>query len=160
MLKNAYLIPKRPGTRLAYSFCIQEVIMKKLTSYLCILILAVLTTKSFADADDAKDTVIRESKEAVDASKAAFFDMVNKNNVNVEFDKGNATLTEGEKRDIKAIVDSLDRNTKDLTVVIAAWSDKSYPIEKNNSLNNSDVVLAKKRADNIRQYVKQLSDFK
>lgn len=108
------------------------------------------------DMNKAAQKVESGAKKAVQDGKTAFFDMIDKESVTVSFDKGSATLTEGEKTSLRAAVTAARGDAKLSRVVVAAWSDSDLPRNNDVKLSEQERDLAEKRADNIETFLETI----
>jgi hypothetical protein len=68
----------------------------------------------------------------------------------VEFAFGQSTVTDKEKGNLRSLADSVRNDLNLKEIVIAAWSDKEYPVEESLKLMPSDRRLADNRASEVR----------
>lgn len=76
--------------------------------------------------------------------------------VEVTFDRGSATLSDSQKRDLARAVNLQKQKGTISRVDILAWSDKEYPLP-NAKHEKGDIDLANRRANEVKKY---LSDTK
>jgi hypothetical protein len=73
----------------------------------------------------------------------------------VTFQTGQSNLGDDAKSDLANTVRSIRENGRIINVTVAAWSDKNMP-GKDEHLEKQDVVLAKDRAEQVRQELAEL----
>jgi hypothetical protein len=80
----------------------------------------------------------------------------------VKFEKGSATLTDTERRTLRAMITAVRDDTKIENIIIAAWSDSQYPAKEGSKLSDADIKLASQRAENVKTVLTELgaSDIK
>lgn len=95
-------------------------------------------------ADSIKDDAADAAHKAAVGVKAMAMDAMDKRAVTVDFDAGSAVVSDGESRDIEALLKSFDPGMAGGDVTVAAWSDKALPPD-GSKLADSDDNLAKSR---------------
>ena len=103
----------------------------------------VLGTRAHA-ADTIKDDAADAAHKAAVGVKSMAFDAMDKRAVTIDFDTGSAVVSDGEARDIEALIKSFDAGMAGGEVTVAAWSDKALPPD-GAKLAESDDTLAKSR---------------
>ena len=93
---------------------------------------------------------------AVEDVKATVYEVFGKDTATISFEKGKHAVSESERSNIAAVVSAVRSNATISKAVIAAWSDKEYPIKKGQNLEKSDRRLATQRAEAIRESLKAL----
>jgi hypothetical protein len=124
-----------------------------------VAVVGMISLSHAANAQDTTQNKIERGAKKVDVDvKKNVFDAMDKDAITVDFDAGVTAVSDGEKRDLKALVQSLDRSTKNYKVAIASWSDQDYPLSA--KLPDAQEALATERAKNIRTYLQSLRNFK
>ncbi len=98
--------------------------------------------------------VKNDVKRSASDLKAGFFDLFDKNSIDVNFDNGSSALSEGEKSDLTALIKGQDKNVKNLKLVIASWSDEDYPATTNKDLSDGSISLADKRGEAVATFLR------
>lgn len=72
----------------------------------------------------------------------------------ISFDEGKANLTEGAQNEIRSVINTAKEKGKIDELKVAVWADREYPV-KDTKVSKADIDLAKKRADNIKSFIKK-----
>lgn len=100
-------------------------------------------------AKDAAGKALIETEIAVN-------DALDKKSEVVDFDKGSASLSNGEVRDLTALFASLDAPSRTGKIYVAGWSDQELPVDGRKTLGNDAITLANDRIAKVRDALKQL----
>lgn len=116
------------------------------------LAIGILVTGLFAGVANAEDQPV---KKAVESAQTAFFDMIDKDSVVVNFEKDSAAISEGERTTMKSALDAARKDIKIERVIVASWSDSSMPEQKDAKLSDRERKLADERAENVQKLLKE-----
>ncbi len=119
-------------------------------------LLAADTESMKQDLGNAADKAGNSLEAAKNDLKTELFKLIDKDTAKVDFDKGSAKISDGERSDLKALVDSLQSDATVETYVVAAWSDKDYPAANGAKLPAADRKLADARKDAVVKALKAL----
>lgn len=72
----------------------------------------------------------------------------------ISFDEGKANLTESAQNEIRSVIGSAKEKGKIDELKVAVWADREYPV-KDTKASKADIDLAKKRAENIKSFIKK-----
>ncbi|MGE3611519.1 MAG: hypothetical protein AB7I27_18150 [Bacteriovoracaceae bacterium] len=98
----------------------------------------------------------KPKKEVVKAEDSAAKAIGATNYVSLEFKKGSARLTNKDKIQIKHFLNQINKQHKEIQdIKILTWADQEYPLRSQKSLPSSEIILAKERAERIKNYLKQ-----
>ncbi|MEK2645712.1 hypothetical protein [Bdellovibrio sp. BCCA] len=103
------------------------------------LLFTLVSIKALANVDSETET----------ASKALGAKMTSE----ISFDEGQTNLSDSAKEDIRSLIkDAKEKGNID-ELKVAVWADREYPT-KDTKASKADIDLAKKRADNIKSFIK------
>ncbi|MCA2958715.1 MAG: hypothetical protein IOD12_00590 [Silvanigrellales bacterium] len=134
--------------------------MKRLGTVVTIAFLSAFAQPAFAQG------VLSEAAKDVDAAankvgekvKTATYDAFDKKTEVVDFSKGSSTVSSGELSSLRALVNSLDMQSKEQKVYVAAWADQSPSgTTPSKTLGNDSVKLANERLSKVEQALKGLN---
>lgn len=121
--------------------------MKNLTKTAIVAASLVFTTPlTFADT---KNGVMEKVKTEV-------YDFMDKNSLVLNFDNNEIALSDSEKTSIRSLVKSVRDDSKVSKIIVAAWSDYTYPLNGNNSLTVTAKEIAEQRAEEVRKVLAEL----
>lgn len=80
--------------------------------------------------------------------------------ISIEFAPGQHELTADQKQQIMSFVQGANQIQGDLNIGIAAWSDQPFPATRKQDLSKNQKDLAKKRLEQVENYVEDVADFK
>lgn len=106
-------------------------------------------------ADTVKEDAADAAHKAAVGVKSMAFDAMDKRAVTVDFDAGSAVVSDGEARDVEALVKSFDPGMAGGDVTVAAWSDKALPAD-GAKLTDADDQLAKGRLAAVKAQLTKL----
>lgn len=112
-----------------------------------------LSTMALADDQSKAEKKVGQ---AVDSTKTTFFDMIDKDSVTVSFSKGQASLSDSEKSNLKTALAAAKRDVKVDRILVAAWSDSDLPRSSEVKLSKEANDLAESRGDAIENYLDSL----
>jgi hypothetical protein len=92
---------------------------------------------------------------AVTDVKEKLFQWMDKHSVSVNFDKGSAVVSDGQRSDLKALVEAARTDGAISKIIVAAWSDKDYPA-RGEQLTDLDRKLASEREKSVATVLLQL----
>ncbi len=121
------------------------------SSYVAVLF-SVIATLGFAQS----------GSKALEKVQTEIYDILDTDLTTVKFEKGSATLTDTERRTLRAMITAVRDDTKIENIIIAAWSDSQYPAKEGSKLSDADIKLASQRAENVKTVLTELgaSDIK
>jgi len=93
---------------------------------------------------------------AVEDVKTRVYEAIGKDTATISFEKGKHVVSESERSNLAAVVSAVRSNADISKAVIAAWSDKEYPMKKDQALEKSDRRLANQRAESVRESLMNL----
>ena len=120
--------------------------MKCLKSTFVVVAVSALGSLSFA----------QEGSKVVEKIQTEIYDILDKDLTTVKFEKGSATLTDTERRTLRAMVTAVRDDTKVETIIVAAWSDSQYPAKEGAKLGDAEKKLADQRAANVKTVLTDL----
>lgn len=134
--------------------------MKRLGTVTTIAFLAALAPHALAQgvlSDAAKDVDAAASKVG-EKVKTATYDALDKKTEVVDFSKGSSAVSNDELSSLRSLVNSLDMQSKEQKVYVAAWADQSLTDSgASKSLGNDSVKLANDRISKVEQALKTLN---
>ncbi len=120
--------------------------MKCLKSTFVVVAVSALGSLSFA----------QEGSKVVEKIQTEVYDILDKDLTAVKFEKGSATLTDTERRTLRAMVTAVRDDTKVENIIVAAWSDSQYPAKEGAKLGDAEKKLADQRAANVKTVLTDL----
>ncbi len=93
----------------------------------------------FAAADNTEPSAAQDLK-------SKFYELLGKDTASISFTAGSATVSEGERKNLAAVVAAVRADANIATAIVAAWSDKNYPESEGQELSKADRKLAYDRA--------------
>jgi hypothetical protein len=118
-----------------------------------------LNFSALADDHTTADEVKSGARETVTEVKASVYEALEKNSLTINFAEGGAAVSEGDRQDIEALRRNVGDQARSKRLIIAAWSDKAFPAEKDAELGKESVDLAANRAQEIRNLVTEGVNF-
>lgn len=116
-----------------------------------------LSTSFFAfNALASEDSVKADVRKAEESVLTKTYDILDKNVLEISFNKGSANLSEGDRVKLRSLVKSAREDGKIGKVVVAAYADKAYRDTANNTYTDAEKDLAKKRADNLEKALDEM----
>ena len=112
---------------------------------------ALCMTTMMCASSNAEDRM----KDAEVRSKEFYYWVVDKSTYTVSFDERSSKLSQTAKNSLKALFLSLSSEVHDGEIVIAAWSDKDFPMKNESSLLGPDRALATARANVVKDFVQK-----
>lgn len=100
----------------------------------------------------AADTVAKTWQEM----KTKAFEAFDKQTVTVDFKTGSAVVDASEVSDLKALLDANKRESAIDRIIVAAWADKDYPVEKGATLSETERKLGDARAARVKDALQKL----
>lgn len=95
---------------------------------------------------------------AVGLSQSAF-DVASKADLSISYDHGLSLVSNGQARELTALVKGLDKSPRRLNVTVAAWADADYPSDQGEELSTGAEFLADRRANAVASYLAGLASF-
>lgn len=95
------------------------------------------------------------AEKALESAQTTLYDIMDKDITTVQFEAGSATVSDAERLELRALVQSIRDDSKIENIIVAAWSDKDYPAQGKN-LSKRDRELAEKRSENVKKVLDQL----
>lgn len=114
--------------------------MKYLKSAFVVVAVLALNSACFA----------QEGSKVSEKTKTETYDILDKDLTTIKFDKGSTMLSDTERSTLRAMIIAALNDSEIKNVVVAAWSDSSYPAKNGVKLNDSERKLADQRGKNVK----------
>jgi outer membrane protein OmpA-like peptidoglycan-associated protein len=115
----------------------------------------------FATSQSFAESVLEKAEKGIegasDDAKVSLFELLDKKILDVEFKKGESSLSEGEKSDLSALVKSLD--SKSFKVAVAGWADSPNPKQKGDKLSPQQEKLADQRVEAVVSFLESAGKY-
>jgi len=98
----------------------------------------------------------QESSDVVEKVQTEIYDILDKDLTTVKFEKGSSTLSDTERRTLRAMVTAVRDDTKIENIIVAAWSDSDFPSKEGTKLGAAEKKLADQRAEIVKSVLTEL----
>jgi hypothetical protein len=78
------------------------------------------------------------------------------NFVEIEFEKGQAVLSESARTSVRSVYEQATQDGKVKKIYLISWADEEFPSKELKALSSSQKELANKRNENLESYVNEL----
>lgn len=109
-----------------------------------------------ANAFAADDTVGESAKKAGESAMTGVMGAMEKNTVEVDFEKGSAKLSDMEVTELRSLIKAARDNGKIEKIYVGAWADKSFSEGKAADYSDADKNLAKERAKAVEKVLDEV----
>lgn len=131
--------------------------MKRIAIFTCSLLLSHALTSLANEAPRTQTApAARPAQNApstMEKVRTAIYDVLDTDTVALGFSKGAATVDEGMKQKVRALLQAVKKNAQVDKIFLASWADQKLPADSKQDLTEAEQDLAAQRAENLEKFL-------